>query len=205
MHFILAMNPLHYLLFLFCTSFDATTNLKVGTDILLEGKYNIQLMHDIQHLQLTTLRSLTRMLWPYCSVIFWSCRKWGLIFGITFYQSNYLSTLFNLTQPIVRSHRLPLNIDDPGHGQPWHIFLAKCRRRLLFVIYASRGAPYNSTLVTIIISSLRTARTSARLFPVYNCTILGQQQESCSVNPLQSILHCHLFTILSIVQITSAK
>jgi len=64
----------------------------------------------------------------------------------------------------VLTHQLPLDIDDPGYGQPWRIFLAKCRRRLLFVMYTSRGTLYNSTCVTITISVLRTARTSARLF-----------------------------------------
>jgi len=122
------------------------------------------LTHDAQRLQLTTLHSLTRIVLSYCSAIFWYCRNWGFIFEITFYQSNHLSTILHLTQSTARSHQLPLNIDDLGHGQPWRLFLAKCRGRLLFVIYASRGTLYNSTFATITISILRTARTSARLF-----------------------------------------
>jgi len=51
------------------------------------------LMHDAQHPQFTTLHSLTRILLLYCSAIFWYCRNWGLIFEITFYQPNYLSTI----------------------------------------------------------------------------------------------------------------
>jgi len=51
------------------------------------------LTHDAQRPQLTTLHSLTRILLLYYSIILWYCRNWGLIFEITFYQSNYLSTI----------------------------------------------------------------------------------------------------------------
>ena len=77
------------------------------------------LTHDAQRLQLTTLHSPTRILLPYYNMILWYCRKWGSIFEITFYQSNYLSTILHLTQSTARSHHLLLNIDDPGYGQPW--------------------------------------------------------------------------------------
>jgi len=166
--------------------------------------YRYLLAHNAQHLQLTTLHNLTYVLLPYYSIISWYCRNWGLIFGITFYQSNYLLTIFNSTQPTVRSHQLLLNIDDPDHGQPWRIFLAKCRGRLLFVIYASRGALYNSTLITISNSSLRIARTSARLFQFTITQFWGSNKKVAAFNPLQFILHHCLFTI-RIVQITSAK
>jgi len=139
------------------------------------------LTHDAQRLQLTTLHSLSRILLPYYSMISWYCRKWGSIFAITFYQSNYLSTILHSTQSTEWSHQLPLNINDPGHGQPWRLFLAKCRERLSFVIYASRCALYYSTSLQSLLSACALPEHQ-RDFSIYNFVTLRQQQESCSLN-----------------------
>ena len=121
------------------------------------------LMHNALRLWFIILHNLSCILLPYYSIISWHCRKWGLIFKTTFHQPNYLSTILHSTQSTERSHQLPLNINDPGYGQPWYLFLAECRERLSFVIYALRGALHYSTSLQSL-SNLRTARTSARLF-----------------------------------------
>jgi len=84
------------------------------TAILLESECKIYLTAILwcTTLNVCNCRVVSCILLPYHSIIFWCCRKWGSTFEITFYQSNYLSTILHLTQSTARSHHLLLNIDD---------------------------------------------------------------------------------------------
>ena len=143
------------------------------------------------------------ILLPYHSMILWYCRKWDSIFEIAFYQSNYLSTILHTTQSTERSHQLPLNNNDPGHGRPWRLFFAKCRGRLLFVIYASRGALCYSTASQSLFRPAHCQNISAT-FQITNSQFCSSNKK-VAIQLITIYLHYYSFTVCSIMQITSAN